>query len=79
MGLIKVGVEHNQSNELPTTYAKGSGPIDSIWVSQNVEIDEVVYMQVDLGIEDHRPVMTDILATYVLGDVCLLVHMWACR
>ena len=52
---------------MPVTHIRGSPPIDSIWVTANIDVKRTIAMPQDDGVGDHRPVMIDIVAESVFG------------
>ena len=67
LGLRDAMLDTIGNEVLPASYVNGKDPIDSIWVSANVEIVRSVSLPFDQGVGDHRPIMIDVSTTSVMG------------
>ena len=50
-----------------STYFRGSVAIDSIWVSEALEVTAAVYLPFDLEVGDQRPVVANITNASTVG------------
>ena len=67
LGLKDVVLERLGENLMPATHIRGSEPIDSIWITANIEVKRTIVMPQDEGAGDHRPIMIDIKEESVFG------------
>jgi hypothetical protein len=66
MGLRKA--THSQWGEMePYTYVHGSGPINAVWHSQDLEFMSTLQLSFHEGVGDHRLVLVDIIAQSAIG------------
>ena len=54
-------------SEEPRTYIRGSGPIDAVYYSRDLEITNVAQLSFHEGVGDHRTVIVDVSARSMIG------------
>ena len=68
LGLREILIATVGEETAPSTYNKGSNPIDSIMCSANIEVIKAGYLPFGEGAGDHRPPVVDICEGSVFGN-----------
>ena len=67
LGLRDAVIDRIGSEYMPATHIRGSEPIDSIWLTANIEVKRIMVMPQEDGVGDHRPILMDIVEESVFG------------